>query len=112
LREKWSEIFVLIIPEYTLVLLLDFTRMLSIKVALLCVIRVCLLIVGTNEFVNIEFNKFVVEICVPVLRKSKFKSLPIITCWISESLDIIISSRSSDRAELLFGRQQCFVSWY
>jgi len=32
---KWSEIFVLIIPEYTLLLLFDFTRILSIKVALL-----------------------------------------------------------------------------
>ena len=63
---KWSEIFVLIIPEYTLVLLLDFTRILSIKVALLCVIRVCLVIVGTNEFVNTEYNKFAVGMCASV----------------------------------------------
>ena len=98
-----SEIFTLIILEYTLVLLLDFTKILSIKVALLCVIRVGLVIVGINEFVNTEYNKFVVGICVSVLRKSKFKSQLIITFWLLESLDRTVSYRSSDQAELLFG---------
>ena len=41
-------------------LMLHFMRMLSIKVALLCVIRVGLVIVGINEFVNIVFSKFAV----------------------------------------------------
>ena len=43
-------------------------------------------IVGTNEFGNIECNTFVVGICVSVLRKSKFKSLPVVTCWLLERL--------------------------
>ena len=99
---KWSEIFVPIIPEYTLVLLLDSTRILSIKIARLCVIRVGLVIVGINEFVNTEYNTFVVGICSSVLRKSKFKSLSIITFWLLERLDRIVSYRSSDKAELPF----------
>ena len=58
------------IPEYTPVLLLYFTRILSIKVALLCVIHVGMVIFGTAEFVNFEYNKFVVGICVSVLRQT------------------------------------------
>ena len=43
-------------------------------------------IVGTNEFMNIDFNQFDVGICVSVLRKSKIKSLPVVTCWLLERL--------------------------
>ena len=46
--------------------MVDFTRILSIKVALQCVIRVGLVIVGTNEFVNTEYNKFAVGMCASV----------------------------------------------
>ena len=75
----------------------------TVSVALLCVIGVSLVIVGTNAFVNTEYNTFVVGICVSVLRKSKFKSPPIIIFWLLESLDRIVSYRSNDKAELLFG---------
>ena len=64
---------VFIMPECTLLLLLDFIRILSIKVALVCVIRVGLVIVGKNEFVNIKFNKFVARICESVFSKSNNK---------------------------------------
>ena len=50
--------------------MLYFTRILSIKVALLCVIHVGMVIFGTAEFVNFEYNKFVVGICVSVLRQT------------------------------------------
>jgi len=40
--------------------------------------------VGANEFLHIEFNQFDVGIWLSVLRK--FKSLPIITFWILQSL--------------------------
>ena len=36
--------------------------------------RVGLVIVDTNEFVNIEFNQLDVGICVSVLRKSNYKN--------------------------------------